>query len=172
MKLCIKCGVVLNSENTTWYRQKNYIHKCNCCTKVEKREQAAKRHSRVPDHIAALRRKYTKNMKELDPVKYSCKQMAASAKKRSTALGLDYNISTSYLIEISPVICPILGVEIKYGGGDRDHNSASIDRVDSSKGYTKDNVQIVSLLANLMKSNANVMQMRKFAKWVINSYGL
>lgn len=43
---------------------------------------------------------------------------------------------------------------------------ASLDRIDSSKGYIKGNVQFVSLMANLAKSNMTDDQMVKFCKAV------
>lgn len=48
----------------------------------------------------------------------------------------------------------------------------SIDRIDSTKGYTKDNIQVISSKANTMKSNASVEELRMFAYWVLREYGL
>jgi len=50
-------------------------------------------------------------------------------------------------------------------------NSPSIDRKDNSKGYTKENVWIISQQANQMKSDATPEQLKKFAKWIISEYG-
>jgi hypothetical protein len=41
----------------------------------------------------------------------------------------------------------------------RCHTNLSIDRIDSAKGYTKDNVQIVCYIANTMKSNMNMSEL-------------
>lgn len=69
--------------------------------------------------------------------------------------------------------CPILGIKLEvnaYAYGGRS-NSPSLDRKDNTKGYTKDNVWIISNLANQMKSNANPDQLRAFAKWIREEYG-
>jgi len=41
-----------------------------------------------------------------------------------------------------------------------------IDRIDSSKGYIKGNVQVISRKANTMKSNADVATLIKFAEGI------
>jgi hypothetical protein len=51
------------------------------------------------------------------------------------------------------------------------HDSPSIDRKDNTKGYTKDNVWVISQLANQMKSNATPEQLRAFARWILSEYG-
>jgi hypothetical protein len=46
--------------------------------------------------------------------------------------------------------------------------SPSIDRVDSSKGYTKDNIQVISHRANNLKNNATLEELRKLVTYVEN----
>lgn len=48
-------------------------------------------------------------------------------------------------------------------------NCASLDRIDSSKGYIKGNVQFVSLPINYMKSTKSDIEIRQFLKQ-ISSY--
>lgn len=59
--------------------------------------------------------------------------------------------------ELQKGICPYSGVQLKLIThtikSDRQINSASLDRIDSSKGYTKDNIQFVSIPLNYMKNN-------------------
>lgn len=70
--------------------------------------------------------------------------------------------------------CPILGIPLKVNtgrvGGLSD--SPSLDRKNLSLGYTKGNVWVISQLANQMKSNATIDQLRVFARWIIAEYGL
>jgi hypothetical protein len=75
-----------------------------------------------------------------------------------------------------PTHCPILGIEIKTTNGHgkpggRPH-SPSIDRIDNERGYVQGNVQVISHLANSMKSTATVPQLQAFARWVQREYGL
>ena len=90
-----------------------------------------------------------------------------SAKNRANEKGLEFNIELSDII--IPKFCPILNIELKPGGrGIQSFNSPSIDRIDSSKGYIKGNVQIISLRANMMKNNASKDEMKVFCKNILN----
>lgn len=85
------------------------------------------------------------------------------AKVRAYKKGLDFNIN---LEDINiPSVCPILKTPFVYGTP----FAASIDRIDSSKGYVKDNIQIISRRANQMKSNASFKELKEFASWINQS---
>lgn len=65
---------------------------------------------------------------------------------------------------IIPDLCPYLLIKLvpldkRYG--------YSLDRIDSTKGYTKDNIQVISRLANIMKNNATEQELVSFAKGVL-----
>ncbi len=94
------------------------------------------------------------------------KRLKERAKKQKLEVEL-----TSDDITVSQY-CPILGIELQVNKGlvGGRSNSPSIDRKDSSKGYTKDNVWVISQLANQMKSNATPEQLVVFAKWVLSEY--
>lgn len=63
--------------------------------------------------------------------------------------------------------CPILGVEIVYGG--RSDNSASLDKVVPSKGYVAGNVRVVSRRANRLKADATLAELRAIVRYVEES---
>jgi hypothetical protein len=88
------------------------------------------------------------------------------AKHTAAKKGYDFDL-TEEDIHI-PEKCPYLDVPLTkiYGAGQLDFN-ASIDRIDSTKGYVKGNVQIISRMANRMKNNASEEQLVTFANKVL-----
>ena len=66
-----------------------------------------------------------------------------------------------------PKVCPVQGIKLGWkakGIGGQD-NSPSLDRIDSTKGYVKGNVMMMSDLANKMKSNATPEQLNQFSRY-------
>ena len=166
-KNCTTCKCELNINNTKPYRIKNYIYKCDECVREEKKLQARNIDKKKS---TSRSKKHLDNLKKDNPVRYTCRQMYSSAKKRAKVYSLPFDIDTDYLESISTKYCPVLRIEIKYGGGNSTKNSASLDKIIPELGYTKGNVQIVSNLANMMKSNANEDELIMFSKWVQDTY--
>ena len=96
------------------------------------------------------------------------RKLLTSARERSRRYGIECSIELSD-IKI-PNICPILGIPLQKGKGAPTANSPTLDRKDPKKGYIKDNVQVISMKANTMKSNADTEELIKFANWVLNEY--
>lgn len=102
-------------------------------------------------------------------LKNTKKVLLKSAKHRANKTNLEFNIEESDLI--IPEYCPILNLKMvrELGKGKLPCNP-SIDRIDSSKGYVKGNVWIISHLANRMKQDATQEELIAFAKGVLNCY--
>ena len=98
-------------------------------------------------------------IKPLEPSKI-ISRLKKSAKKR----GLDFNLTTSDLDEIGfPITCPILGIPLKWHRGEPQDDSYSFDRIDSSLGYVKGNIQILSVKANRAKNNLTQDELKLFS---------
>jgi hypothetical protein len=86
------------------------------------------------------------------------------ASRRKTHLGFDIDIM--YLLEIYSAqkgLCAISGVLMTHKAGQgRVNTNISIDRIDSSRGYLKNNIQLVCDMVNRMKSN---MSQTEFVGW-------
>ena len=91
-------------------------------------------------------------------------------KRQAKLRGYEFNLTKEYLESIFPLndLCPIL--KIKMSKSMQRHSSvyssASLDRIDNSKGYIKGNVHFISLKANTMKSDASITELKLFSSWV------
>jgi hypothetical protein len=97
------------------------------------------------------------------------KRLLNNAKQRAIKGGLPFSI-TEADIDI-PEFCPVLGFKLTTGKGSVDPSSTSIDKIDPKRGYVPGNVQVMSYMANRMKSNATPTELLMFADWVYKTYG-
>lgn len=93
-------------------------------------------------------------------------ELLKQAKYRAKKNNLDFEIELEDIV--IPKICPILNIPLFSSKGHSGPNSPSIDRIDSSKGYIKGNVQVISHKANTIKSNATLQELLDFAIWVMS----
>ena len=76
-------------------------------------------------------------------------------KARAKKAGIEFTLTRSDIADMTvPMTCPVLGIPIRMEKGRQTDNSLSIDRIDSSRGYTPDNVVFVSWKVNRLKSDA------------------
>lgn len=94
-------------------------------------------------------------------------RMHQRAKGRSKEYNREFTIKVEDVI--IPDRCPILGIQLNMNSGRSGayDNSPSMDRIDNSKGYTKENIHVISQLANRMKAHATNEQLHLFAQWVL-----
>jgi hypothetical protein len=93
-------------------------------------------------------------------------KMFQRAKSRAKLKKLEFTLEKKDII--IPKYCPILGIELicKTGVSGGQKNSPALDKINPLKGYIKNNVRVISHLANMMKSHANNNEMLQFANWV------
>ena len=70
-----------------------------------------------------------------------------------------------------PEYCPVSGVKLNYSGTgtegwSRGEDSPSIDQVDAGKGYTIDNIAIMSWRANRIKNDGTAEEHRQIADFI------
>lgn len=98
-------------------------------------------------------------------------RLCSVAKQRAKKRNIEFSITKEDLD--LPEYCPVLGIKLEYNqdsGAGGKFNSYSLDRIDSSKGYIKGNVQVMSHQANSMKFTATKEELISFAKWVLKEY--
>ena len=89
------------------------------------------------------------------------------AKHNALKRGIPFDLKRGDVVWVTH--CPILGIELDYSAseGKNPDYSPSIDRIDTSKGYTKDNVWVISNKANRMKNDGSKDDLVRFAKSIL-----
>lgn len=100
--------------------------------------------------------------KKAETLKHKEKYMLNSAKKRSLKKGLEFTIDLQDIV--IPEFCPLLEVKLEFGTKGDYLYTPSLDRIDSTKGYVKGNVRVISNLANSMKNCATDKELYTFIK--------
>ena len=89
--------------------------------------------------------------------------MLSGAKERAAENGRQFTLTIGD-IRIPPT-CPITGVQFFDEDG-RVINSPSLDRVDNSRGYTPENVRVISLKANFAKGTMSLNMARSIVRYI------
>lgn len=83
----------------------------------------------------------------------------------------EYSITDLYIWEMFLTQgrkCALSGISIKFGNKGRDETTASLDRIDSSKGYIEGNVQWVHKDINAMKLNHSEEYFFQLCKTIVD----
>jgi hypothetical protein len=86
-----------------------------------------------------------------------------NAKQRAKKSNIEFTL-TKDDIDI-PDICPVFGFPLKREKRETWMCAPSIDRIDNTKGYIKENIIIVSRRANILKKDATIQELRKLADY-------
>ncbi len=149
MKLCPVCQTEIP---LTAYKTRIY-----CSNKCRNHEM----NSRVErTHAQKLSRESYHRCKSKD--KNIIYFMLKNAKSRAMQKGYEFNLTEEDII--LPTHCPILGVPLSKDGR---RYGYSLDKKDPTKGYTSDNVWVISQLANAMKWDSTPEERKAFANWVL-----
>ena len=133
-------------------KRKVCVCRCECGGKI-KREPSDIFHNKVKS-CGCIRKKANGLSHTIEY------RMWKSAKERSLKKGWDFDIELSD-IKI-PKVCPLLEIPlIEHSTRDRHYDAPSLDRINSTKGYTKDNIWVISHRANQIKNDATVEELEK-----------
>jgi len=135
-KVQCDCGHIYHTGHSTFSR-KNRLPKCNNC--FLQSDKKPKRHNMITYHIS----------------KGEYNRLFKNAQNR----GIEFTVSPEYLETIfinQKCKCNLTGLDIYINRSQRDKNNvnkhiASLDRIDSSKGYIEGNIQWLYKDINLMK---------------------
>lgn len=144
---CKVCGEVFMAEKAA---QKLCSDKCRETTKAQSREEWRKKNPKVWCS-------YTNKYRE----KYPHRARLSAIKSKCTKEGLPFDLTEEWL-EI-PETCPVLGIPLD--GSTRD-NQWSFDRIVPEKGYTKDNVRVISMRANRLKNDSTYTELKRILEYI------
>ena len=95
------------------------------------------------------------------------KNLLRYALRRSKKKGREFSLT---LADIHiPSHCPVIGIELCAGGDPK--NSPSIERLNRSRGYTPDNILIISYTANVIRHLASSKEIQQVADFFKNYEG-
>jgi len=103
---------------------------------------------------------------KLDPRR----KMVYAARNRARMGGLECTITVDDIV--IPETCPVLGIPLfaRIGAGrsnrDQLENSPSLDRIDNGKGYIPNNIAVISMRANMIKSNATLAELKAIVAYM------
>lgn len=156
-KLCSSCKTVKSIFDFTKNNAASdgLQYKCRSCdTEYQKQRRIANK-----DEMLLYSRNYQANKrKNFD---YRLQMLLNASKQRSKKKSRENELTIQDIKDAFPKdgLCPIFGIQLVFGDAGFRENSPSIDRLDSKKGYTKDNIQIISWKANRIKKDASIEEL-------------
>lgn len=153
---CLNCGQTWTVEVKNDNQSTRIKHFCsNCNSKLTQKNK---------DHICRLKvdgfHEKEKAARRLSHRRNIIHNMVSNAKERATKKGLDFNLEDKDIV--IPNVCPLLNVPFILGEKGNYEYTPTIDRIDNTKGYTKDNIWVITKKANSMKNSATLTELYTF----------
>ena len=110
------------------------------------------KHRRKPNCPIKRRQYYLDNIES---------ELLSKARYRAKRDNKEFNLVKEDII--IPDVCPVLGITI-----DKESSlyAPSVDRVDNSRGYTKDNIIVISKRANRLKSDMTLEELKQIIAYI------
>lgn len=140
-----------HGETVRWTSNGTCIH----CTK----QQADAYRSRNKGKLLVSRRDWDAKNPE--------KAMLQRARGRARDLGVPFDLTLDDFV--IPNVCPVLGIPLRRNGSIDER--PSLDRVRNELGYIKGNVNVISYLANRIKNNATIDQLKRVVAYYEQNLG-
>jgi len=157
---CQNCGHSLPSKQFRLRTEAKTHSRRPFCLGCEK-DKHSDRYKKNKNHHLSLVDKYRKNNWAM--------KMLWQAKASASAKNLSFNLDESDIV--IPEFCKYLGIPLTQTLGEGVvWSNASLDRIDSSLGYVKGNVEVVSRKANTMKNMATLEELLVFSKNILKNH--
>ena len=143
-----------DEEATKKNKRGTYWCKCSWCQDEKLINSEVFRYGKKPPVSCGCRRKAGYTNPKSNPTKKNETRLLNYARRNAKRRGEECSLELKDII--IPEYCPVLGIKLEPGSHSHQDCSPSVDRIDSTKGYTKDNVWIISARANRIKNNATI----------------
>ena len=119
----------------------------------------AKRRVENPQKRRDYEKQYLNNKRQ--DFDFRLNMLLNASKQRARNKNREHTITVEDIKAIYPTdgCCPIFGMKLEFNTAGFRETSPSIDRIDSTKGYTPDNIQIISWKANRIKGYASIQEL-------------
>ena len=163
-KTCNRCKEEkLLSEFSVNSKAKDRLqYRCRAC---DVKYQAQRRDANK-DQFAEYSREYQRGRRQ--DFDYRLQMLINASKQRAKLNDRKHDINVEDIKAIYPVdgCCPIFGLKLEFNGAGFRDSSPSIDRIDSTKGYTRDNIQVISWKANRIKGAATLQDLEMLVAYL------
>lgn len=129
--------------------------------KVEAYARSRKWIAENPERHLSVRQRYD--------ARWPFMRLLGKSRMRAKAAGLEHNLTKEWARARWTGKCELTGAEFKLTKGNQNAFSPSIDRIDSSKGYTQDNCRIVLWAVNRFKGDESDEIMRQIARLIVGN---
>lgn len=161
--ICKECDNILNKEKRLEYNRKYRLKHPEKKKEWQQNSNKKRKEKIQSDPLYHDRVKY---LKRESGYKNKVTTMYNNAKKRALKYNVPFEIAKEDII--IPNRCPILDIPFIIGRGKDYLYTPTLDRIEPEKGYTKDNIAVISMLANSMKNSASKEELITFSKNIIN----
>ena len=173
-KMCSRCRIIKPLVEFVVNRDKKDGHTsgCKACATI-KRARVKLEEPDKHQKMIELRHRWGKDNPERcdflrtrwqsqNPIKY----IYNATKSRTKRSGIPFDLKLEDIVV--PEFCPVLGIPLEWqiGKGGRTDNSPSLDRMEPELGYTKGNVQVISMRANRIKNDGTIEEHEKIIRYM------
>jgi hypothetical protein len=139
--------------------------RCVECARVHANKAYASGYRSPNEKISHIKsyEKWRKN----NPKGYWASASIQRIKKRAQEISVPFDLTREWLFDNTPELCPVFGTKFTFFGNQNVWEcSPTLDRLSPQKGYTIDNVIVISMKANVIKSAYGSPDIFKVATWL------
>jgi hypothetical protein len=126
---------------------------------------------RSPEYYNDKTKQWLETLRKNSPILWRAKRLLAGSKQNALEKGLYFDLDENWLVELLSKKCQVTGIPFHITPDKiMDPYAPSIDRIDSTKGYTKDNCKLVIWAFNRAKGKYTETVLYKILKRFISTY--